>query len=225
VYAAPDGVAERAVTMTTPTMTPSPPPQTPIRLEAAGQSSFLYRVIHILAFVLIAYAALHLLQYTLYFTIQGTTWRRVSGPSRWIERATEVSSVCAMVLLLAGAVGMLKGKSWSRPAVMWWAVIQVLIGLVSSAAWVVRYSSDVAAVRATTQASYMQPVWQMMLWQVMWWVLNAFFPLLVWLILRQPDVANFFSHVRGGGFEVVPFANAVATDAAVREGVTDAPTG
>ena len=51
-----------------------------------------------------------------------------------------------------------------------------------------------------------QPVWQMMLWQLLWWIGQSFFPLLMWLILRQPEVANQFARVQGGGFEVVPFA-------------------
>jgi hypothetical protein len=190
------------------------PPHPAIKLEAAGQSSFLYRVIRLLAFVLSSYALLHLVQYALFFVIQGTSWRYGRGPFRWIERATTLSTLGALVLLLAGAVGMLKGKHWSRPAVMWWAVLHVVIGLVSSAAWIVRYANDQAAVRATTQVAYGQPVWQMMLWQMMWSISNAFFPLLVWLILRQPDAANYFSRVRGGGFEVVPFANAIAREAA-----------
>jgi len=204
--------------------TTPPPSQTPIRLEAAGQSSFLYRVIRVLAFVMLSYAIMHLVQYSLFFFIQGTSWRYERGSFRWIERATTVSSFGVLILLLAGAVGMLKGKHWSRPAVMWWAVLQVIIGFVTSAAWIVRYANDTAAARATTQQTYSQPVWQMLLWQVMWWISNAFFPLLVWLILRQPDVANFCSRVRGGGFEVVPFANAIASEPAAAPSDASSPS-
>jgi len=210
--------------MTMPTQ-PPPQQQPTIRLEAAGQSSFLYRVIRVLAFVMLAYAILHLVQYSLFFLIQGISWRYGRGPFRWIERAMQLSSFGTLVLLLAGAVGMVKGKPWSRLAVMWWAVIQVVIGFVSSAAWLVRYSNDMAAARASTQASFGQPVWQMMLFQVMSWVSNAFLPLLVWLILRQPDAANFFSRVRGGGFEVVPFANAIASEAAAPNDASRPPSG
>ena len=212
--------------MTMPTMTPpSPQPQPTIKLEAAGQSSFLYRVIRVLAFVMLGYAIMHLVQYSLFFSIQGISWRYERGPFRWIERATTLSTFGVLGLLLAGAVGMLKGKHWSRPAVMWWAVLQVTIALISNAAWLVRQANEVAAARATTQVVYMQPVWQMLLWQVMSWIGNAFLPLLVWLILRQPDVANFFSRVRGGGFEVVPFANAIASEGAAPKDASSSPNG
>jgi hypothetical protein len=54
------------------------------------------------------------------------------------------------------------------------------------------------------------------------WIASALFPLLVWLILRQPEVADLFARPQHGGFEVVPFAEPAGSGGS-GVGAPDAP--
>ena len=169
-------------------------------------SPVLDRVVRILALIALAYAALHLLQFAAIFLFQGVGWQYARDPYRFMERAIQLSHLGMMLLLLVGAVGLLKWKPWSRPAVMLWAGLSMIVGFISGVPWLLQYASDMAA--ATTRAVY-QPMWQMVLWQLLAAINQIFLPLLVWLLLRQPEVASRFTRRPSGGFEVVPFAQPV----------------
>ncbi|MEA2708711.1 MAG: hypothetical protein QOF78_1312 [Phycisphaerales bacterium] len=109
---------------------------------------FLHRVIRIIGIITLAYAALHLLQAGLYIVIRGSLWFYARGDFGFIERAVQLSHLGVMLLLLAVSIGLLKWKPWSRPAVMLWAVLTVVLHFASSAMWAVRYARDMS--RATT---------------------------------------------------------------------------
>jgi hypothetical protein len=181
---------------------------TPAQPTPAEPAPFLHRAIRIVALILLAYAAVHALQYVAIFSIQGVGWRYARGPYQFAERALQLSHLGTMLLLLVGAIGLLKWKPWSRPAVMLWAVLSICMSFVAGVPWLLQYARDVAAATGTTRAVF-QPLWQVVLWQMLSAINQAFFPLLVWLLLRQPEVAGRFSRRPSGGFEVVPFAQAV----------------
>jgi hypothetical protein len=172
----------------------------------AERPEFMRRVVRIIAGITLAYAALNLAQSALYLLIRGSLWGYSRGNLVPFERAIMVSSVANMILLLAGWLGLRGWKRWSRPAVMWWAVLSVVLSFATSALWFVQYTRDI--MMATTQVAMQQPVWQQMLWQILWFLENMFFPLLIWLLLWQPEVAKLFERVASGGFEVLPYARA-----------------
>ena len=174
---------------------------------AADGSTFLDRVVRLVAVVALAYAALNLVQTVLYFGIYGSLWGYARGVMRPAERAVQLSRVGLFLLLLVGSIGMLNRKPWARPAVMTWALLHVLVVAASGVVYIVQFAGDLARAAATTQAAALNPpLWQIVLWQVFWSVEAAVFPMLVWLILRQAEVAKLFEKTASGGFEVLPMA-------------------
>jgi hypothetical protein len=170
---------------------------------------FAHRVAVTLAAFLLAYAIFNLLQYVVYVAVEGTLWFARYRYRRF-EAAMQMTRIAADILLLAGAVGMLKWKPWSRVAVMTWTVSIVLLTFASGIGWVIEYSDQLRATAATTRAVN-PPLWKMAVHQVFWSIQSAFLPALVWLIVRRPEIAQLYQHVRGGGFEVVPMATVAAS--------------
>jgi hypothetical protein len=169
----------------------------------AEQREFLHRVIRIIAGVMLAYALFQLAQAGLAVVMDGSLWDFGTGSYRPLGRAIQLSHLSATVLLAVGAAGMLKLRPWSRPTVMLWAILVVILQFASYVFWLVVYARAVSS--ASTQY-VQQPVWKMMLTYLLSWLSDVFFPLLIWLMLRQSEVINAFSSVHGGGFEVVPLA-------------------
>jgi len=184
-------------------MTAHPPPRV---TEAAPteRPEFLHRVIRIIAGVMLAYAVFHLVQAGVEIVVSRSLWNYAQGAMRPYARAIQLSNLGATVLLAVGAAGMLKWRSWSRTLVMFWAILIIILRFISSAYWVVSYVQAVST--ATTRVIY-EPLWRTLLLHLFWWIGNTFFPMLIWLILRQPEVTTAFARVHGGGFEVVPFAH------------------
>ena len=189
--------------MTAPPAESQSPPSAsaPVAPSAAHDVGFPQRIIRIVAGVMLSYAIFEIVQTLSYQLLQQGS----RAPLRSVERALQFANLGARMLLAVAAAGMLKWRPWSRSAMICWTVLVVAGQFASHAYWFVAYASTMST--ATTQMRTInQPVWQMMLWQLLWWIGQSFFPLLMWLILRQPEVANQFARVRGGGFEVVPFA-------------------
>ena len=182
---------------------------------AAHGNAFLRDVIRILALIGLGHAALQLVQYVLHFFFWGTWWEGARGGVRLADRAIQLSRLGAILLLLVGAIGLLKWKPWARPAVLWWAIVTLLLNAVASLPWLVQYAQDISA--ATTQwTAGQQPFWHIVLWTLLSSIDSLFLPLLFLLILRRPEAASLFERTTGGGFDVVPMARPVAT--ATRDG-------
>ena len=173
---------------------------------AAEPADFLHRAIRIVATIVLAYAGLQLAQYVVALFTDGAWWGYFVGSYRWIDRAIQLSRFGVIALLLAGAIGMLRWRPWSRPAVMLGMLLLVLVSFATYVLHLVKYAQDLST--APTQPAN-APVWRMALGYIFWFAESTIFPLLVWLILRQPQVARLFEHARSGGFEVVPFAQSV----------------
>jgi hypothetical protein len=184
------------------------------------QPQFVHRVVRILAVVLLGYAAQYVVQYIVGLFVEGSWWSYMRGGLRLVERAIQLSLFGNLLLLGVGAAGLLGWKRWARPAVMLWAVLTIVLQFATHALWVVDYFRQLSTVPAT-QAALNSPVWKYMLMSAFSWLGSVFFPLLVWLILRQPEVASLFTRPRSGGFEVVPFAQPVGDGTASPRGVTN----
>jgi len=193
---------------------------TPAHSTPAEPTPFLHRVVRILALILFAYAALHVLQYVVAWFVQGSWWGYMGGGLRRIDRAIQLSMFGNMLLLGVGAAGLFGWKRWARPAVMLWAILTILLTFASHALWIVEYARQLSTV-PTTQVAINDPVWKYMLMSAFSWLGSLPFPLLAWLILRQPEAANLFTRANRGGFEVVPFAQPVGDAPAETRGVTN----
>ena len=182
------------------------------------QPQFVHRIVRIIALVLLAYAALHVVQGIIALVVHGGwPWGYMGMGAWWIGRAIELAHAGNVLLLGIGAAALLAWKPWGRTAVMLWAILYIVLHFASSAFWVVEYARQIAAAPAT-QAVRNQSVWQYMLMFGFSWLANALFPLLVWLILREPEVVSLFARAPQGGFEVVPLAQAVRLPAPVGGG-------
>jgi hypothetical protein len=86
----------------------------------------------------------------------------------------------------------------------------VLLTFASGIGWVIEYSDQLRATAATTRAVN-PPIWKIAVHSLLWNIQSAFLPGLVWLIVRRPEIAQLYQHVRRGGFEVVPLATVAAS--------------
>ena len=174
-------------------------------------STFLHRAVRVVAMVVTAYAALHVLQDVVALAVRGSAWGYFGYSYRFADRAIGLSRVGVMVLLLAGGIGLLRRKPWARRAVMLGMLLLVVISFATYVLSIAHYVQELS--RAATQRSN-APAWQMAIAYVFWFAESTLSPLLVWLILRQPEAAKLFEHARAGGFEVVPLAQPLGAAAA-----------
>ena len=127
----------------------------------------------------------------------GPFWGRV-------QQGTHLLYLLDNVLLLVAAIALLRWKPWSRAALLIWAAVEMAGSVVSGLAWFIPYASQVA--RTPTACSQHQPSVASICWMLLSTVVADWaFPLLVVVILRQPEVARLWAR-KSGGFEVVPMA-------------------
>ena len=173
------------------------------------QPQFLHRVIRILAFVLLGYAAINIIESAVAFLVEGSWLGYFRNELRFVARAIQFSTFGIMLLLAVGSAGLLKWKRWARAAVMLWAILHIVLQFAWYALWVVEYSRQLATAPTTQAVAPNDPVWKYLLMSAFMWLANTPFPLLTWLILGQPEVAAMFTRPQRGGFEVVPFAQPI----------------
>jgi hypothetical protein len=185
-------------------------------MEAAApeSQSFVHRVIRVLALVALALGVLNAITLVV-FTVS-ERWSSAGawfggGPGGYLFYA--VGSIGLVVLQIAGAVGLLRWKSWGRTLLLVWSLSSMLFSLFVSGAWTYQY---LQSVRATTQASY-QPNVGSMIWNTFhFWAQGCAFPLLTWLALRRAEVKALWATPRHGGFDVIPIAKAAIENEANR---------
>ena len=168
--------------------------------------TFLHRAVRVVAMIVTAYAALHVLQDLVALAVRGAAWGYFGYSYRFADRAIGLSRLAVTVLLLVGGIGVLRRKPWARVAVLLGMILLVVISFATYVLSLAQYVEDLS--RAPTQPSN-APTWQMAIAYAFWFAESTLFPLLVWLILRQPEVARLFERPRAGGFEVVPVAQPV----------------
>ena len=175
----------------------------------AETHDFVRRVLRWLAVVCVAVGALRAVS----FIVQSTSYRwwwpsfYYSAGLQKLEVGLRYIMVAGAILLLIGGVALVRWKSWSRTILLIWAAVAILSTFTSNAIWFSRYVMERAA---STQPAF-QPSIALMGWYMLAnWIDSCAFPVVVAAVLLQPEVAHLWARLRGGGFDVVPFAAPVS---------------
>jgi hypothetical protein len=176
---------------------------------AAESRTFLHSVVWWLGVLALGYGLLHAVTLILAAATQGFLYDRYWMRDREAAFAMSVVQVASTVLLLAGAWGLLRWKPWARVVLVVWSALTISLGLVrviSSTAYFVRETAAIA----TSQPSY-RPNIGMLFWSsFQYWLETCALPILLIVLLRQPEVAKLWARPRGAdGFEVIPMASPV----------------
>jgi hypothetical protein len=132
----------------------------------------------------------------------GPFWRRAA-------RAVYMLYFANAILLLVASVALLRWRPWARKALLIWACSSMVLGLAAMVVWYVPYANSLAQSSASTRPGYTS--FLMNAWYSLANVLGEWaFPLLVLLILRQPEIAALWAH-RSAGFAVIPMAKRTPT--------------
>jgi hypothetical protein len=176
---------------------------------SSSDRDFLRRALRWLAILCVGYTLISLLNHLVFFIIQGWPWRsngvRPTG-SRLFDVFNTTCSIGSLLMLLVGAIGLLKWKRWSRDIVLSGAIALVFFSLVSTVGWFVIYSKQLNAARATTRMAG-PPTWYYGWSTFTQWISWSTFPAVVIWAMVQTEVRNLWARGGGtGGFEVVPMA-------------------
>jgi hypothetical protein len=179
-------------------------------LNASGEerSLLIHRVLRWIAIVGIFYAVLNLVGVAVELTQENLrAWWRVFPRLYAVRKILIGCGSVAYILLLVGAFALFRWKRWGRTLLLWWAPATVLIEFaadLSYALMVLNWST------ATSQPSidWVQFFWSM----VSMWLRDSLFPLLAFVILRQPEAASIFSAPPASGFEVIPLARRASAE-------------
>ncbi len=174
---------------------------------AAESRTFLHRVLRWLAILALGYGLLQVVTLTLFAATQDFPFDRYWMRDRRAALALSLVHIASVVLLLAGAWGLLRWKSWARVGLFVWAALVILLGLVraiGSTAYFIRETT------AMTQPSFQGNIGFLIWNSFHFWVENCALPIVFIVVLHQPEVAKLWARRRSpGGFDVIPMASAV----------------
>lgn len=165
---------------------------------AVDRADFLIRI-RAVAVVTLGYGLVQLAHHANFMFGAGVWWRSASSAEAYVDVAMQLSNLALALLMVVAAAALVRWQSWSRRALIPWAVLAVVLGLCSAIDGILGYGRYL---RVTTQSDN-PPLWRAASSHLFWWLRFSAYPVLVFLILRQEDVARLFSRAATGGFEVV----------------------
>lgn len=171
-------------------------------------TSLVHRILRLLAWVGLAYGCARMILSLVGLLSPGfgEYWQftPMAPISRAIGLLGAVLGYVATVLLIAGAIGLLNWKGWSRSVLIVWAFLQ----LASTAGMMfASYGFYMYVRRSTTQPGF-PPLAAQMLAAAMRAVIDFSFPLAMLGVMFQREVKDLWAQPRRGGFEVIPMAKA-----------------
>lgn len=162
---------------------------------ADASDSFLVRVVRWVAVICVAKGLLGIGSAISEFLYARYYYSPAIAPlSMRLEHGMRVFSAVVMVLLAIAGLGLLRSRPWSRPLLMVWAVLTVVMSIASTCVSLARIAEIQQRTRPTTFPAGMASAYQPMPtgYLTMMSLLSAIgywaFPILILAIVMQPEV-------------------------------------
>jgi hypothetical protein len=121
-----------------------------------------------------------------------------------LGRTAQLSAMLVDGVLLIGAFGLLRWRRWGGILVLIWAPTRLILELLGCLFFAIAYSGMLSQSRQS-----MAPIlWPM---AIAWLSGNAF-PILMLILVRQPEVTALWSNPPASAFEVIPLAERASAE-------------
>ena len=166
---------------------------------------FLRRVLRWLAIICLAAGLISVLNLGTWLAFYPRNVYRYGGMTGRAGFAVNLAYLALPILGVVGGWALLRWKPWARRVLIAWALADIALGFISNILWYVDYATSMSRAAATTRMTSPVPSVAFQGWSMLVTCLARMpFPLIVLIVMLQPEVKELWARRAGGAFEVLP---------------------
>jgi hypothetical protein len=175
----------------------------------AESRTFLHRVLRCIAILAIAYGLVQAISLIFFAVVRGLPYERFYLRSEKLAVAMSALLIASTVLVLVGGWALLRWRAWGRSVLIVWATFAIVLSFAQAIASAAFYVRELGGSTQPYRPHAGLYVWS----SFANWLTGNALPVVCLAVLLQPEVARLWAGPRGGGgFDVIPMANATPTE-------------